>query len=541
MTHQNKRLAGSSLPHVVYLVTGTVLFALVAYTLWMAFYLPVYGDETYWKLLVSRLVSDDGYLVYIFAQCSKGQWIEAPWTWLPAMALSSFFYEDASHPWVLRMTGWFLYLGLLLCWIWLLRRRSGLSWLDSSLAVCAFLSVGVLPFLMVYDRPEKTLLVLLTAVLILVPSESSVPKRSVIRALVWIVFLSLLAALLAGVHPKGLFFFPVLLAVLYLRTRSWVAVLLLLGVLGWIAQETMAVWQQRTNCPEFPGLMTVLQNLTLRPSAFFSDPVAFVQAAWRNLLAFNAYIDSIALQPTYVVNWLPAVTADPAQPGWYGLVNWLNWIPIVLAAGLIVFNLRRAGSAWWRSTGVVWLMLFLALLFIVSLQSAKNFYEVSLVWPLIGLLAVMSFVPSPTLKMGRRATTVILTLVVIAVASSIARIDRFSAYVPDWIFERTQQIEQRDQENQTLQAFATTQCAIDDHAVRLAIDETTYPAFWRHRKPIFLDFSAGWWAAEADLMTTLRQRRAEGVVAACDKLPDALRSRAKTLGQTCCVSAQNLR
>lgn len=541
MTHHNKHLAVTNLTQVVYLVTGTVLLALVAYTLWMAFYLPVYGDETYWKLLVSRLVSDDGYLVYIFAQCTKGQWIEAPWTWLPAMALSSFLYEDASHPWMLRISGWFLYLGLLVCWIWLLRRQSRLSWLDSSLAVCAFLSMGVLPFLMVYDRPEKTLLVLLTVVLMLAPGQCCAPKRSVVRTLFWIVLLSLLAALFAGVHPKGMFFFPVLLAVLYRHTRSWLALLFFLGVLGWIAQETMAVWQQRTNCPEFPGLMTVLQNLTLRPSAFFSDPVAFVQAAWRNLLAFNAYIDSIALQPAYVVNWLPALAPDSGQPGWYAVVNRLNWIPMALAAGLTVFNLRRADSAWWQSTGVVWLMLSLALLFIVSLQTAKNFYEVSLVWPLIGLLTVMSFRPSPTVRMDWATKTVILTLMVIAGVSSIGRIDRFSPYVPDWIFERTQQVEQRDQDNQTLRSFATKQCAIDDSAVSLAIDEVTYPAFWRHRQPIFLDFSAGWWAAEADLMTTLRHRRAQGVVATCDKLPDVLRGRAKTLGQICCLSAGDLR
>lgn len=542
MAYQNKRAAGYRIFDWGYLAIGVTLFALVAYTLWMAHYLPVYIDETYWKLIVSRLVSDKGYLVYIFSQCAQGQWVQAPLTWLPAMSLSSILYENASHPWTLRISGWVLYVGLLIVWVWLLKRRSGLSWLDSALAVCAFFSLGVLPFLMVFDRPEKSLLVLLTLVLALLPTgDSSQAKPSKVAAIFWVVLFSLLAALFAGVHPKGLFFFPVLLAVLYLRTRSWIAGLLFLGVLVWIARDTMAIWHARTNCPEFPGLMTVLQNLTLRPAAFFADPGAFIHAAWLNLMAFNAYVDSIALMPTYIENWLPAVAGSQNQPGWVMLVNALNWSALAAAAALTLVNLVRAGSKWWKSTGLVWLTLCLALIFIVCLQTAKNFYEASLVWPLIGLVTAMSFAPSSGARHTGAAKAVVILLVVIAIISSVARIDRFAPNLSDWIGERAWQVQHQDQHNETLRAFAKNRCSIDGNAARLAIDKTTYPAFWRHQQPILLDFSSGWWAAEADLSTTLRNTKSEGVVAACERLPDGLRDRAKTQGQICCLSAEDLR
>ena len=542
MTYQNKHAAGYRIFTLGYFAIGVTLLALVAYTLWMAFYLPVYGDETYWKLIVSRLVSDDGYLIYLFSQCAHGQWIQAPLTWLPAMALSSLLYENASHPWMLRISGWLLYVGLLIAWIWLLKRRSGLSWFDSALAVFAFFSFGVLPFLMVFDRPEKTLLVLLTLVLALVPTgESSQPKPSKVTAIFWVVLFSLLAALFAGVHPKGLFFFPALLAVLCVRTRSWIAGLLFLVVLAWIARDTMAIWQARTHCPEFPGLMTVLQNLTLRPTAFFADPGAFIHAAWLNLRVFDAYVDSIGLMPAYVENWLPAAAGGMTQQGWVMLVNALNWIPLAAAAGLTLVNLVRAGSKWWKSTGLVWLTVCLALIFIVCLQTAKNFYEASLVWPLIGVVTVLSFAPSGGQKPTGGAKALILLLVVIAIISSVARIDRFAPNLSDWIGERTWQVQHQDQHNETLREFARNSCAIDASAVRLAIDKTTYPAFWRHRQPILLDFSSGWWAAEADLSTTLRNKKSEGLVAACERLSDDLRARAKTQGQVCCLSAEDLR
>ncbi len=542
MAHHNKRVAEFGIFNLAYLASGAVLLALVAYSLWMAFYLPVYGDETYWKLIVSRLVSDDGYLIYIFSQCAQGQWIQAPWTWLPAMTLSYFLYEDASHPWTLRISGWVLYVGLLIAWVWLLKRRSGLCWFDSALAIGGFFSLGVLPFLMVFDRPEKTILVLLTLVLALVPaSAESHTKPSKLMVVSLVAIFSLLAALFAGLHPKGLFFFPVLLAVLYARTRSWLAGLVFLGLLTWVARDTMAIWQQRTNCPEFPGLMTVLQGLTLRPSAFFVDPAAFIYAAWLNLLAFDAYVNSIGLIPTYVENWLPPLAGDQAQPSWVALVNALNWMPLAAVAGLALVNLVQAGSKWWRSDGVIWLALCLALMLIVCLQTAKNFYEASLVWPLIGLLAAMSFASSGGARSKGGAKALIFFLVVIAIISSVARIDRFAPNLSDWIRERTWQVQHQDQHNETLREFARNSCAIDANATRLAIDKTTYPAFWWHRQPILLDFSAGWWAAESDLSTTLSNRDSEGVVAACERLPNDLRGRAKAQGQVCCLSAKDLR
>lgn len=538
---------GQRLFKLSYLALGLILLALTSYTLWALFYSPVYGDETYWKLMVARLVSDDGNLVYLFAQCAQGQWIKAPLSWLPAMGLSSLLYENASHPWVLRLYGWFLYVLLLPVWVLLLKRHSGLGWLDSALAVCAFFSVGVLPFLMVYDRPEKSLLVLLTIVLLLAPTSASLDTKqarspaSFLKIVFWVAFFGLISALLAGIHPKGLFFFPVLLAVLYLRTRSWLALVLLLGLMAWVAQETMSVWQQRTNCPEFPGLMKTLQNLTLRPANFFSDPVGFIKAAWANVLSFNDYVDNIALMPKYVENWLPA-EAGVAKPSILLMVlNGLNWVVLGVAGIVIVMNLVRARMSWYGRTGLVWLALALALATIVCLQTSKNFYEAGLIWPLAFLVTVCSFGTLVEPKHRRLAGYLIMLLTLIAISSSVARIERFRSDVPNWIAERTEQQQQMDRHNRSLQEFAKRSCGIGKDAVRLAIDLKTYSAFWQHRQPIFLDYASGWWASEADLNVTLRDRKSEGLIGECERLPADLRARSRAQGEICCLSAEDLR
>lgn len=542
MTASVHRSGRTNVFRPAYVLLGIALLALMAYTLRMAFYLPVYSDETYWHLIWSRLTADDGQLVYLFSQCAQGQWLKAPLSWLPAMSLGSLLYEDASHPWVLRLYGWYLFVLLLPIWIWLLKRQTGLGWFDSTLAVLAFFSVGVLPFLMVYDRPEKSLLILLTLVLVLVPARPMAKqKHSGLRNGLWVTVFSLIGLLLAAIHPKALFLFPILLAASYLRTGSWVAVLVLAGVLGWASIETMAIWSQRTNCPEFPGLMQTLHGLTLRPGDFFSDPWEFMKASAANFLASGAYIDSIAIAPQYVENWLPEQSNNSPSQAWLTALNALNWIPIGIAIALTAVNISQAKVAWYRSTGLIWLTLFIALLGIICLQTAKNFYEASLMWPLLFLLVIYSF-SKPTSKTHPKAVKyIVLVLVLIGIISSIMRLERFDSFLAQWKADRVWQRENMDAYNESLRNFASQQCLVTPHAERLAIDAKTYPAFWQHRQPILLDFSAGWWAAEADLAVTLRERQSEGLIADCRQLPDKLRRLARTQGDICCLSAEDMR
>lgn len=85
----------------------TLLFtASFVTSLWMALYVPIYDDETVWKLLSSRLFIDQGKLIYLFAQCNRGYWLDMPLTWYPMHWLDSIIYGDASNPALLRTMGW---------------------------------------------------------------------------------------------------------------------------------------------------------------------------------------------------------------------------------------------------------------------------------------------------------------------------------------------------------------------------------------------------------------------------------------------------
>jgi hypothetical protein len=98
-----------------------------------------------------------------------------------------------------------------------------------------------------------------------------------------------------------------------------------------------------------------------------------------------------------------------------------------------------------------------------------------------------------------------------------------------------------DHQNQGLRDFARKECGIEGSAQRLVLDKDTYQAFWDHEQPIFLDYAAGWWAAESNVHETFRKRRVQGLVALCANIPEADRSRAIEFGRYCCMSADALR
>lgn len=529
------------LPRTLYALLALAFVLSFLATLWMVFYFPVYVDELFWKLMVARLETDHGKLVYLFAQCSKGQWIDAPLTWYPAMSIHSWLYEDASHPWRLRVHGWFFFLVLLALWTCLLKRRAGLGVTDAFLAVSAFLSVGVLPFLLVYARPEQPLLFLITLSLLVTFYKAPSNRLSWPIGLLVTLSFALVGMLLAATHPKGMFLFPVLLVLAWRQLKSWPLLVLLVLILGWTAYDTSQVWQLRTTCPEFPGLMSVLRGLTLQPGVLFSNPLLFIQQGWSNVLDFGTYVRSLNFQDQYVADWLPAGKGGVISAQVRSVANTLLWIPLLVAVLVMASNWLFERRPRGRVDLLLWFTILLSLAAIVVLQTQKNFYEVSIVWPLVLLLAIFSF-GRPVSESNRGGVRIIIAvLMAVALLSGILREERFGEFVPGWRQARLQQVEMVDHQNQGLRDFARKQCGIEDSAQRLVLDIKTYQAFWDHEQPIFLDYAAGWWAAESDVRETFRKRRVQGLVALCTNIPESDRSRAIEFGSYCCMSADALR
>lgn len=529
------------LPRTLYALLALAFVLSFLATLWMVFYFPVYTDEIFWKLMIARLETDHGKLVYLFAQCSEGQWIDAPLTWYPAMSINSWLYEDASQPWRLRVYGWFFFLVLLTLWTCLLKHRTGLGVTDAFLAVSAFLSVGVLPFLLVYARPEQPLLLLITLSLLVTVYKAPANRLSWPIGLLVALSFALVATLLAAIHPKSMFLFPILMVLAWRQLKSRLLLVLLVLILGWTAYDTSQVWQLRTTCPEFPGLMSTLRGLTLQPGGLLSNPLLFIQQGWSNVLDFGAYVRSIHFQDQYVADWLPAGKGGVISTQARSVANILLWIPLLAAVLVIASNWLFERRPRGRIDLLLWFSILLSLASIVVLQTQKNFYEVSIVWPLVLLLAIFSF-GRPVSESNREGVRIIIAvLMLVALISGILREERFGEFVSGWRQARLQQVEMIDHQNQGLRDFARKECGIKGSAQRLVLDKDTYQAFWNHEQPIFLDYASGWWAAESNVRETFRKRRVQGLVALCTNIAEPDRSRAIEFGSYCCISADALR
>jgi hypothetical protein len=530
------------------LLTKQSLFAFIALlftasfitSLWMAFYVPIYEDETAWKLLSSRLFIDQGKLVYLFAQCNQGYWLDMPLTWYPMHWLDSVIYGDASNPAFLRTMGWLGFFALMGSWVVILRTTSKLSWLTCSLLIAAFFSFGVTPFVMVFNRPEQPLLIWLTILLLITLWFESRPlKTRISKALITALF-ALLSCLIAATHPKGLFFFPLILLVWWRCVRWWPSSLPLLGVMGWTALETKHIWYLRTACEEFSGLSELLKRLTLRPKQLWQEPFKFIDGALTNLQNSTQYVSQMAFKKSYISDWLPAVETAFNQTSIAWVSQFIIWLPIALVVIIIFLNI--AHHAYSKPRGIhywpIAVFLLLSLMVIMSFQTAKNFYESTLIWPLLLLIAIYTFKGSEQVWSKRLISWVLPILLMAAILSAYMRYELFFTQAKIW---QQTQAQGEPFDIDALQRFAKSQCNIEPNTPNLALGFLTYAAFYQNPKPIFLTYSSGWWGIEANFAQTMSKREAGGLVARCINLPEETKAQAKQQGQFCCVSGADLR
>ena len=124
---------------------------------------PIYSDELLWKLIDSRLLLDSGKLLYLFPECAKGISLDPPISWYPLQLIDAALYSDMTNPQVLRYWAIGIFFAIVLYCAWFVRfsLRPAIGYAASVGAVLAPLSLGVLPFLLVMNRPEQGLLLVM--------------------------------------------------------------------------------------------------------------------------------------------------------------------------------------------------------------------------------------------------------------------------------------------------------------------------------------------------------------------------------------------
>ena len=526
-----------------WVILSIVFFLGFALTLWIGWQVPVYSDEYQWNFTNSRLLLDSGKLLYFFPGCADGFLLNLPWTWLPSRFLDSLLFADASNPYLLRNTGWVLSLVLIAMWSGLLKMSSGLTWRLSFLFVASFLGIGVLPFLLAFHRPEQTLLLWLTLTLLVGVWFIRHPVKQQSKQMGLCLLYALLACLLVGSHPKGMFFLPLVLWASYktLGRRILVLVVCLTALVA--AWQTIGLWSVRTNCPESQALTEMFYHMTVKPANLFlfHHPEGAVYLGRLNLAHWQPYIQSISFGAQYQSNWLPP---KPTALQW-PLVNVANgtiWLALFCFFSLLVWNLGKGLQSVVKGRGLLNLQLAAGLLLgclilQLAIDTKKSFYESALVWPVILLVVILSFPFNSARLLVFVRKGIIPVLMLVAILGGLTRYEVFKEFLPSWQESRNTSWHAVNLE---LQQFANEQCQIGPDAKRLILDDRTYPAFWKNSLPMLSYYVYGWWSQGMDYHKTIEQHRPDGLVTYCYELPPDLEQLVQKKGAMCCASKKSL-
>lgn len=558
--------------------------ACFGYSMWLSYYVPVYGDEPQWKLTVSRLFLDGGKLIYLFPACVDNFLLDPPISWYPARWLDAWLYADASNPFKLRQFGWTIFLTLTLVWATFLSINAKISWKVAFLFVAAYFSFGMMPYLMVFNRPEQSILIWLTMAIVLMYWTQQRPPVSIkMKAVITFIY-GLLACLIAAAHPKGLYFLPIILVLCWISIHSWSLAGCLTALMAWTSWETIVFWKKRTYCPESDWLTGLLSHFTVQPHLLKTSPRAFLDSGINNLFHWRLYIEGAQFKGGAMGK---AINANLPNVQLVELAQQTVWLPLAAAAILIGINLfeliftqyqkgkrvipavviflaifivallmsnRYAGLGFivlgLVLVGILCLSLLktknyslaiasclgLSLMLLMFMQTLKNFYETSIVWPTFLLAMIFVFSRSSTWSKKILFTLVLPVLFLGAAIATHGRFALSAEHANAWRATRGEKITQQIQ----LQVFAKEVCDIDSTASRLVLDDDTYPSFWKNPSPLLTAYVYGWWSQGTDYRHTFGTQNPQGLVTKCESAPPDLLKILSRKNEFCCASAATL-
>jgi hypothetical protein len=525
---------------------AAVAVAFLAVTFGFSLFIPLFIDEIDWKLLQSRLFLDGFVNISLYPQCGAAFAVQPPLIFVPVRVLDALLYADLLPFLKLRALGIATALAWIATAVWMLRRSiaAHCAWSSLVIIVAFYLGIGLLPFLLVINRPEQLLLFGLIVVLL-----APFVVRPTLRAeLAWTVTIVVVAIFLFAAHPKSLFFLPMIGASILLVSWRWSLRVPALGAVIYGAFVGYNYWMIRNSCPANPALAKAFATQILSPAQAVADPVSFLKQAVQSLLRFQAYLGPIRFTSTYQAAWLPPhFVAEPlAQVVNIGILMVLIGMLAALVAAIIILALKSCRERRLSRRMVMSITLLASFIALATFQNRKHFYEASLVVPLLGVAALVA-VPAGLPQVGRVLTAF---LVVVSLSSQALL---WVSFVPvaRAIAARGGYLEQQPTsfspfEYEQIAASireAASRCGITSKEPQrhLVVDSLTYPVFAKTTQPFnvhYIRFGGEELWSEIpgqEILETLERYGSSGLITGCHVVPSDLRARVVATGPFCCL------
>ena len=513
----------------------------------LALYVPIHSDEIAYKWFSGRYWLDQGVAINLFPHCFEQFNVKTPSFFIPTSIFYSWLYADLNNPLKLRWFGIVNFLFWLLL-VWILCKRLFADKAENVFTQSvSLLCMGALPLMMILNRPEIPMLIGLTALLIIPLFKNSSIFKSIATHLSY----ALITLWFFPQHPKTLIFLPVFFVSLSCLAINRYSRLGLYIFTLYGAATAYFYHSKQTACPLNENIFRAFSASLLSPKAFITEPFWYFKQTLKNLLGIQNYLKNILFSNLTESNWLP-----PANyPSFTSLLDTVIFLLLSCAIISLIFlyiksikHIKKGGPHTYSLLVSGCLICSVGMLAV--LQTSKNFYESTLVFPLLliaGLFAVSSVQNKNDLNLMRKLISISTTI-----TASIS-VFWLLLFCFSTLKISSQSTGPLANQNYSLSGFnwppfkanlvgLAKKCGLSDspELKHLLVDDSTYTIFMKPREPYHVRYLTGYWAMGIDSLSTfLATHRSSGAIVQCSYLPNDLLNQAQRNGDFCCLSKFN--
>jgi hypothetical protein len=541
------------------LARGTVVFAFLA-SLLAGMFLPVYSDEIGWRF--QERAGFDGVDKMFSDLCGLNTLARPPWFMMPARHYSSLFNTLFADPFYVRLSG----VGYAMIWVLLLiiliGRITNNRHDRSSLTIIGLglMSLGLLPLILVWSRPEQPILLAATAALVIASRDyrSGCPDTTAATSWRRSILILLLGIIAISYHLKGIIVIPLFLTCLISASRGRSALVSRLvtgSALIGVSVVATQYWVHRFQCPGDPILAARFVGYSMGAALTGASHGGQLVPALLKIFS-NAdlleYIGFTAPSNEPMSDWLERNQVSFAQSTiWFrGLI--FAWMAVLILA-MISLTIAAGKALRQRKLDpkiAMALVIFASAIGWSATQITRNVYEASFVLPLVMMAALFALAaPGEGRQHSRRLGLLATFLGLAAISSQILVV---AVYAPS-LARAYQQQGYIEQQPYSLAVFgyervnpdiigAARLCHITakPRANALLVDDLTYFAFMNSYRPQHrLGVLSVWNGTISDPVGYLRSRKSDGIIVGCRWLTGDLASRARRQGEFCCLGPPN--
>jgi hypothetical protein len=419
-----------------------------------------------------------------------------------------------------------------------------------------------MPFLMVLNRGEQSLLLGLTFISLLPILLKKYSAKSHFSSFTIVIFFSSVASFTFLIHPKALFYTPVfMIAAIYIgiSNRKYIVSTFLTCFSILLSHQSFKFWNSRFLSCEAPIIKSIFEAQSLLISDLLSSPWEFLGRGIKNLIHSYVYFKNTLFELHYQANWLPSSTEIKLD-----FFSTMNDVLIILTfLSIFIWALFKIPQFVWHDFQkrivqydiCIVIALFVGNFGCAFFRSTKNFYDSSLALPVLFLIALLLF----TRQVNQNSTSkknhqVYLLLVIVSILSLSNLVLKFYQFpLSNWISEGrvNGQADSISINNylkvQDAVLITGSACGIEpnNHNLHLAIDYETYFPF-KNAKKIFLIPTILMDVNDKDeqgkyLLNFLNKNNSAGLLARCDSLPGDISQRSRKKGLYCCMSQEDIK